>query len=116
MSEGAHTRAAADGQDNEPCLDFLQKGFETDLEADAPFTSKRRQFQEADVGNGQPVAVPARIVDGRSCVLGKVSLVKRQPDDNMGVEENHLSSPHSLSEIAGETISPNMVPLPARKL
>jgi hypothetical protein len=56
------------------------------------------------------------MVDGRSCVLGKVGLVKRQPDDNMGVEENHLRSPYSLSEIAGETTSPRIVPLPAKKL
>ena len=62
------------------------------------------------------VAVLARIVDGRSCFLGKMSLVKRQPDDNMRVEENHLSSPLSLSEIAGETISPTMVPFPTKKL
>jgi len=39
------------------------------------------------------VAVHGRMVDGRPFVLGTGSLVKRQPDDNMGVEENHVSSP-----------------------
>jgi hypothetical protein len=70
----------------------------------------------SDIGDGQSVAIFARMVDGCSCVLGKVGLVKRQPDDNMGVEENHLRSPYSLSEIAGETTSPRIVPLPAKKL
>lgn len=66
--EGAYTRAAADRQDNEPCLDFAQKGFETDIEADARFARERRQLQEGDVGDGQTVAVLSRIMDGRFCV------------------------------------------------
>jgi hypothetical protein len=38
-------------------------------------------------------------------LLGKLPLVKRQPDDKMGVGQNHSSSPHSSSESAGATTS-----------
>jgi hypothetical protein len=32
--------------------------------------------------------------------------IKRKPNDDMCINENHLSSPHSSGEIAGETMSP----------
>jgi hypothetical protein len=38
-------------------------------------------------------------------LLGKLALVKRQPDDNMRVDHNHSSSPHSSSESAEATTS-----------
>jgi hypothetical protein len=47
---------------------------------------------------------------------GKFVLIERKPDDDVGINQNHLSSPHSSGEIAAETMSSIIVPFPARKL
>jgi hypothetical protein len=41
-------------------------------------------------------------------------LVKREPDDNMRVDKNQLSSAQSSPEMAGATTSPLTAPLPPK--
>jgi hypothetical protein len=79
---------------------------------------EHRLDQGPSVANSSKVTsdILARVIDrcpGRS---GELILIKRKPNDDMCIDEDYLSSPHSSGEIAGETMSPVTTPLPARKL
>src|ERR1700722_6996972 len=101
-------RPAADWQNNESSLHFLEKRFEADVKTDPALPRKCGQLQQSDIGNCQPVCVLARVVDCTPRFSGDLILVKRQPDNDMCIDENHLSSPHSSGETAGETTSPSV--------
>ena len=88
---GAGARPATDGQNNEPRLDFLQEGFQADVEADPALTRKGGQFQQSDIGHCQAVRILARLVDGGPCPPGDLILVKPQPDHNMRINQNQES-------------------------
>ena len=104
------------GRTTKRSLNFLQEGFEADGKTDPGLTDQRRQFEQGDVGDCQAVRTLARVIDCGSCLLRDLILVKRQPDDHVRIDENHLRLPHSSAEIAGETTSPTTVPFPSRKL
>jgi len=64
----------------------------------------------------KPSAFLRTLIDRGPGLLGEWILVKRQPDNDMRIAENHSSSPHSPGEPAGETTSPAITPSPAREL
>ena len=92
---------------------------------------------ELEQGHAPPLQTPgesrqacARILRGTDASLNNVrrassieavafceilSLIKRQPQNDVSVDEDHLSSPHTFAQRAGETTSPVRTPLPARK-
>src|SRR4030095_4000033 len=65
--------ATGNREDDEPCLDFTQKRFEADVEANASFVRENCQLQQTDVGNSQTPRFLARVIDGGCGVLRQLS-------------------------------------------
>ena len=82
-----------------------------------PLLASVATFQQSNVRDGESVALPTRASSMAALAfLESLRWVKRQPDDNMRVDQNHLSSPHSLRPSEGETTSPVMCTLADEKV
>jgi hypothetical protein len=76
----------------------------TSCRKDSRLMSRRIRPLLASVANSKrviseiakPSAFLARFVDCSPCLPGDLILVKRQPDHDMRINQNHLSSPHPM--------------------
>ena len=88
----------------------VRNSFETGTQLNTAFAFPQSDLKQSHIGDRQSLAAETSFLNGRCSLPGNPVWLERQPEYNMGVDQNHPNSPHSSGERTGETTSPVMRP------